>query len=136
MERFGEKAWKGFVTFGSASAGVLAIFIIIRVAKLLIDTAIHGYALHSMYGWSVHLLGAVWSSVTHLLLHLGGQLNEKDQDAENGPTPSSPDPEDTLGIKRMYVDDKHLYTYSYLNKKLQENESLQEKAGTSADIFK
>lgn len=135
-ESAGEKAWKGFVTFGSASAGVLAIFIIIRVAKLLIDTAIHGYALHSMYGWSVHLLGAVWSSVTHLLLHLGGQPNEKDQDAEIGPTPSSPDPEDTLGIKRMYVDDKRLYSYSYLNKKLQENESSQEKAGTSADIFK
>lgn len=135
-ESAGEKAWKGFITFGSASAGVLAIFIIIRVAKLIIDTAIHGYALHSVYGWSVHLLGAVWSSVTHLLLHLGGQQNEKDQDIEGEPTPSSPDPEETLGIKRMYVDDKHMYSYTYLNKQLQENESLREKAGTSAGIFK
>jgi len=39
------RLWKGFVTFGSASAGILAIFIIVRFIKLLIDTIIHGYAL-------------------------------------------------------------------------------------------
>lgn len=85
LERIAEsaaaKAWKGFITFGSASAGVLAIFIIIRTAKLVIDTLIHGYALHSVYGWSMHLLGAVWSSVTNLLLHLG-----KRPDEETSPT--------------------------------------------------
>jgi len=64
------RLWRGFVTFGSASAGVLANFILIRLIKLIVDTIIHGYALHSVYGWSLHLIGAVWSSVTHLLLHL------------------------------------------------------------------
>lgn len=70
-ESAGRRLWNGFVSFGSASAGVLAIFIIIRAIKLIIDTIIHGYALHSIYGWSIHLIGAVWSSVTNLLLHLG-----------------------------------------------------------------
>lgn len=70
-ESAGKRAWQGFVTFGSASAGVLAIFVILRLTKLVIDTIIHGYALHSVYGWSVHLLAAIWSSVTNLLLHLG-----------------------------------------------------------------
>lgn len=70
-ESAGRRLWNGFVSFGSASAGVLAIFIIIRSIKLIIDTIIHGYALHSIYGWSIHLIGAVWSSVTNLLLHLG-----------------------------------------------------------------
>lgn len=70
-EGAGRKLWKGFISFGSASAGILAIFVIIRGTKLIIDTVIHGYALHSIYGWSIHLLGAVWSSVTNLLLHLG-----------------------------------------------------------------
>lgn len=69
-EGAGRKLWKGFVSFGSISAGVLAIFMIIRGTKLIIDTIIHGYALHSIYGWSIHLLGAVWSSVINLLLHL------------------------------------------------------------------
>lgn len=70
-EGAGRRLWKSFVSFGSASAGVLAIFVIVRTIKLIIDTIIHGYALHSIYGWSLHLLGAIWSSVTHLLLHLG-----------------------------------------------------------------
>jgi len=72
-ETAGERVWQGFITFGSASAGILAIILIIRLAKLVVDTIIHGYALHSVYGWSMHLLGAVWNSVTHLLRHLGGR---------------------------------------------------------------
>ncbi|KYN00578.1 hypothetical protein ALC62_08647 [Cyphomyrmex costatus] len=83
----GKRVWKGFVTFGSASAGVLAIFIIIRTVKLVIDTLIHGYALHTMYGWSLHLVGAVWSSVTHLLLHLGRRRDPKPQEDTNTETP-------------------------------------------------
>lgn len=70
-EGTGRKLWTGFISFGSASAGVLAIFVIVRAVKLIIDTIIHGYALHSIYGWSIHLIGAIWSSVTNLLLHLG-----------------------------------------------------------------
>jgi len=81
-ESTASRLWKGFVTFGSAIAGVFGIFIVIRVIKLVIDTAIHGYALHTAYGCSLHLqiaprrcslhlLGAIWSSLTHLLLARG-----------------------------------------------------------------
>lgn len=59
------------MNFGSASAGVLGIILISRLAKLVIDTIIQGYALHSVYGWSIHLLGAIWTSITNILLHLG-----------------------------------------------------------------
>ncbi|KYN28044.1 hypothetical protein ALC57_02544, partial [Trachymyrmex cornetzi] len=45
---------------------------------------IHGYALHTVYGWSVYLLGGVWDSLTQHLLHLG---RNKPMD-EN---PSAPD---------------------------------------------
>ena len=45
-----KRIWHGFLDFGSASAGILAIIIIVRLAKLVIDTIIHGYALHSIYG--------------------------------------------------------------------------------------
>ncbi|KYQ49730.1 hypothetical protein ALC60_11197 [Trachymyrmex zeteki] len=69
-ESVGARLCKGFITFGSASAGVMAIFLIINLIKLIVDTIIHGYALHSVYGWSLHLLGTIWSSVAHLLLYL------------------------------------------------------------------
>lgn len=88
-----EKVWKRFMTFGSASAGVLAIFLILRLLKLLVDTLIHDYALHTMYGWSIKLLGAIWSSVTHLLLHLGGRIEQQVTQKDPASTPLS-GPED------------------------------------------
>lgn len=81
-ESAGRRIWKGFMNFGSASAGVLGIILIFRLAKLVIDTIIHGYALHSMYGWSLHLLGAIWTSITNLLLHLGRPPNTQRSRAE------------------------------------------------------
>lgn len=69
-----ENTWKGywdqFVKFGSISAGLIMVFMIIRIIKLMVDTLIHGYALHTVYGWSIHLLAAIWDSLTNLLLHL------------------------------------------------------------------
>lgn len=79
-ESAGERLWKGFITFGSASAGVLAIFLIARLVKLIVDSVIRGYAIHSIYGWSIHLIGAVWSSITHLLIHLGGKRQSHRQE--------------------------------------------------------
>ena len=38
---------------------------------MIVDTIIHGYALHRLFGWSPHLLGASWDAVTNLLLHFG-----------------------------------------------------------------
>jgi len=66
----------GWVSWHSDIVRVLTIFIIIRIIKLIIDILIR-YALHSVYGWNIHLLGAVWSSITHLLLHLGNRPREE-----------------------------------------------------------
>jgi hypothetical protein len=68
-ESTGERIGKVFITFGSASAGILAVFIIARLVKFIIDTIIHGYASHTFYGCEIRLLAAIWSSVTHLFLH-------------------------------------------------------------------
>ena len=63
------KLWTHFITFGTASAGIIAIFMIIHLIKAIIDI-IQGYTLHAVYGWCIHLLGALWSSVTFLLIHI------------------------------------------------------------------
>lgn len=61
LEKIAENAGArhGFITFGSASARVLTIVLAIRLIKLIIDSLIREYALHSVYGWSVHLVGAI-----------------------------------------------------------------------------
>ncbi|KMQ82618.1 hypothetical protein RF55_22357 [Lasius niger] len=85
-ENAASRVWNRFVTFGFATAGVFGILVIVRIIKLLVDTAIHGYALHTAYGWSMHLFGAIWSSFTHLLLYLArGSVNKgiKDEDDES-----------------------------------------------------
>ena len=64
-----------FITFGTAITGIIAIFMIIELIKAIIIyiysyIIIQGYTLHAVYGWSIHLLGALWSSVTYLLIHI------------------------------------------------------------------
>ncbi|EZA60625.1 hypothetical protein X777_14435 [Ooceraea biroi] len=66
-----EKFWNKFLIFGNLSAECIAIYLLVRVAKLVLDTIVHGYALHTVYGWSLYLVGAIWDSLTQLLLHLG-----------------------------------------------------------------
>ncbi|KYQ60585.1 hypothetical protein ALC60_00358 [Trachymyrmex zeteki] len=112
-ESAGAILWRSFVTFGSASAGLLAIFIIIRVVKLVIDTMIHGYALHTVYGWSLHLLGAIWSSVTHLLLHLGGSQRTK---------PTSPE-DDVPAERRSFTEDHALPQNPSVSESARENKA-------------
>lgn len=65
-----EKFWKKFLIFGNISAGIMGIYLFVRIFKLILDTLVHGYALHTIYGWSLYLLGAIWDSLTQLLLHL------------------------------------------------------------------
>lgn len=77
-ESAASRVWRGFMSFGSATAGIFGIFLVIRLIKIIIDTTIHGYALHTAYGCSMHLLGALWSSITHLLLHLARGPVDKD----------------------------------------------------------
>ena len=65
-----QKFWNKFLIFGNVSAGIMGIYLGIRIFKLILDTIVHGYALHTVYGWSLYLLGAIWDSLTQLLLHL------------------------------------------------------------------
>lgn len=76
------KMWSNFMTFGTFSAGVIAVLIIIQTIKKAIEVLINGIALHSIYGWSFHLVGAVWNSVTAFLIHLGPRDERSTSDIE------------------------------------------------------
>lgn len=69
LQKITEKTWKRiwgtFIFFGNLSAGIIGVYFCIRTIKLIIDTIIHGYAFHTIYGWSIHLIGALWDSVTY-----------------------------------------------------------------------
>lgn len=80
VENTASRMWRGFMSFGSATAGVVGVLMLIRLVKFIIDITIHGYALHTVYGCSMHLLGALWSSITHLLLHLARKPTRRGAD--------------------------------------------------------
>lgn len=75
------KLWNRFLTFGTVSAGVIAIMTIIHFIKIVVDIVIQGYAIHSIYGWSIHLVGAIWSSISHLLIRLGSDSQRHQQES-------------------------------------------------------
>ncbi|XP_076238319.1 uncharacterized protein LOC143181670 [Calliopsis andreniformis] len=79
--------WNGFVAFGSLAAGILGIFRIIKFIKTIIDTIIHCCHLHSVYGCRPPLLGAMWSSLTHLLIRLAEKKQSTTQ--PNQPPPAA-----------------------------------------------
>lgn len=63
-----KKLWHGFEKFGIISAGFFAIAMIFSLIKAAVDICIQGYTLHTLYGWSFALIGAIWNSITHLLI--------------------------------------------------------------------
>ena len=72
-----EHFWGRFVAFGTLSSGILGIFVICRLIKFFIDTSLHAMALYSVYGFSIHIIGAVWDSLTQLLLHIGSEIRRQ-----------------------------------------------------------
>ena len=89
MERIIENTWTRictkFLTFGTISAGIIAILKIIHIIKITVDIILQAYVIHSVYGWSVHLLGALWTSVTHFLIY-AARRPENTNDNEMGNT--------------------------------------------------
>ena len=73
VESTGAKLWEKFMTFGTASAGIIAIFLIIQIIKMVIEIIINGFLLHRIYGWSVHMMGVIWGSITQCLLQMGNK---------------------------------------------------------------
>lgn len=71
------RAWAKFMNFGTASAGFIAILLIIHVFKTIVDVIMRGYTLYSVFGWSLHLLGALWSSVGQCLLYSAQQASQQ-----------------------------------------------------------
>lgn len=63
--------WENFMGFSNISSGVIGIILVCHFIKLIVDAIIRGYTLHTLFGWSMRLLAALFASTTYLLVHLG-----------------------------------------------------------------
>ncbi|KOC58650.1 hypothetical protein WH47_05253 [Habropoda laboriosa] len=83
----------------------MGIYLTCRIIKLILDTLINGYALHAVYGWSVHLLSTMWDSLAQFLIfrgtsgtppqHVGNQPPNESTPMTDVPTRSAISPEST-----------------------------------------
>ena len=78
-ENFWVKTWSKFITFGTACAGVIGILLIFHLLKTAIDVVIRGYTLYTLFGWSLHLLGALSSSIGQCLMLTSSYKNPPDK---------------------------------------------------------
>lgn len=108
-----QKFWSRFLIFGNISAGFIGIYLAIRAVKLILDTIVHGYALHTVYGWSLYLFGAIWDSLTQLLLHLKPNKPQGDTEAPRRPTEENPKEDPTIrGAYPLLPKDTSTYTFA------------------------
>ena len=70
-------ALQKLIECGSISSAINMALIIFHIIKLIIDTFIRGYLLHTIYGFSLHLMAAIFSSITHLFMALGSTQSTK-----------------------------------------------------------
>ena len=133
--------WTIFTTFGTTSAGLIGLIIVIRGIQLIADTIIHGYALHRLFGWSLHLLGAFWDSVTNLLLHLGTNRPPRSPTVSHQPLLTASEPknskeapkssthnENTNSGKDHNITNTNLYPHSELKEELRRTHTILSKS--------
>lgn len=76
--------WGWFLQFSNVSSGIIGFLCLLHVIKTILSTIIRGYTLHAVFGWSMRLLAAIFSSTTHLLI----QLNQRSSPATYEPVSS------------------------------------------------
>lgn len=57
-----------FSTLGNFVLGLVGVWVFLRGLKFIIDTTIHAYTLHLIYGFSWALIASFWNSLTYILL--------------------------------------------------------------------
>lgn len=93
-----DKLWIKFMTFGTFSAGFIAILIIMKAIKTLVNIIIRGYALHDAFGWSFRILGAIWGTLATLLLYFYKRTEPTPTEGETkeGPRETAPSEHELL----------------------------------------
>lgn len=93
--------WLEFEHFGTISAGIFMIFIIIYLIIQGVGVILRGVALHRMFGFSLRLLGAFLGSLTQFFLIVGqkNDMNENEHELQEIKVVKNVDVEPT-SIKR------------------------------------
>ncbi|KAK2578529.1 hypothetical protein KPH14_012748 [Odynerus spinipes] len=112
------RIWNGFTAFGSISAGILAIFIIFKIIKTIIDAIIQGMVIHSAYGCSVYIFAALWDTVASMLLRKAEKKQDVTKNVPPGQLHREATPSPTPIMTRVSIPDLSPHTlYTEMNER-------------------
>lgn len=80
------KTWNTLLTIGDVMSAALAIWMITRVVKFIIDSILHAYALYGVYGWAWQLFIGIYDVLTYMLLRRHLQAEVPGEQVEVEPT--------------------------------------------------
>ena len=83
LHNYVSSAWDRFLKFGIISSAFIGFMIIWQFIKYCVDVMIRGVTLHRIYEFSIHLLAALWSTVTHFVLIFRPLPVQQQNDVEN-----------------------------------------------------
>ena len=87
LTHIAESTWnkllEKYEEYGTISSGIIMTLIIIQLTKMVVDMIIRGYTLKKLYGCSSHLLGSIFTSVTHLLVVLNKINDNRTTNSKN-----------------------------------------------------
>lgn len=105
---FWNKAWSTMTIFGDLVSTMLAFWLLGKIIKFVVDSAIHAYSLVVVFGFGWRLLGMFWDALTYCLItHHNERVRvQRDVQRDNElveitissdpPTPSAPNMYPTL----------------------------------------
>ncbi|KOC71224.1 hypothetical protein WH47_06146 [Habropoda laboriosa] len=70
-----KQIWSGFITFRSISVGIFGVYVAIKIIQVIVNTILNGIALYTVYGWSIHIITAIWSTLAHFCIFLKQRPN-------------------------------------------------------------
>lgn len=107
-----EKTWGKFVVFGSASAGIFSIIMIIRLVKFSFDTLLHAFQIRKSYGCSFYMCLSFWDACTNFILIRAQEnnINNIHKSINNNNTNSSNDENVELVIIQQPTQNQEIQT--------------------------
>lgn len=84
LEEKMENFWKKVMIFGTTVSSIIGIISILQILRMVINTFIHAHTPHEFYGWSIHLIAALFDALTYKLVRPKDAEKMRDDDIEYG----------------------------------------------------
>lgn len=81
------KLWEKFALMGNITSGAIGAYLVFRLIKTTINIILNGISLHKVYGWSFHIISALWTTLANFLLNNKRNVGKQEEGNVSEVTP-------------------------------------------------